>query len=192
MLGLGLYEKTFRAYYKLIGAPDYYNKLPPAILFCNWIFQRILRINAKVPVSVNFTSHVSGFSRVKLGKNVGVALAVSRGCKMTVVSDTTLEIGDNTIWAFNVCFQTGDHGLINRDEYTKGSIKIGKNCWIANSVTILKGIELGDNVTVGANSVVTKSFPDNVVIAGCPAKIIKYIDPEKDRDTDKTSQAVLL
>ncbi|MEQ1734610.1 MAG: hypothetical protein ABL940_13115 [Bacteroidia bacterium] len=39
----------------------------------------------------------------------------------------------------------------------------------------MPGVTLGNNVTVGANSVVTKSFPSNVVIAGCPAKIIKYI-----------------
>lgn len=177
MLGLGLYVKSFKAFYKIIGAPEYYNRIRPSYLFCNWIFQRILRLNSKVPISVNFTSHVDGFTRIKLGKNVGVSLAVSRGCKITVLSGTTLEIGDNTLWAFNVCFQTGDHGLIDRNHYALGSIKIGKNCWIANSVTILKGVELGDNVTVGANSVVTKSFPSNVVIAGCPAKVIKQLNP---------------
>lgn len=179
MLGLGLYEKSFKFYYKLIKSPAYYNKIRPSVLFCNWIFQRVLRLNSRVPVSVNFTTHVDGFSRVKLGKNTGISLAVSRGCKITVVSNTTLEIGDDTIWAFNVCFQTGDHGLINRSEYTSASIKIGKNCWIANSVTVLKGVELGDNVTVGANSVVTKSFPSNVVIAGCPARIIKHLNFQK-------------
>ena len=65
---------------------------------------------------------------------------------------------------------------INRTKHKLASVKIGKNCWIGNSVTILPGVELGDNVTVGANSVVTKSFPSNCVIGGCPAKIIKQFN----------------
>lgn len=52
-------------------------------------------------------------------------------------------------------------------------IKIGKNCWIGNDVKILDGVELGDNVVVGAGSVVTRSLPSRVVAAGVPAKIIR-------------------
>lgn len=60
--------------------------------------------------------------------------------------------------------------------------KIGKNVTILQGVTIgnnmykgrLKAAKIGDNVTIGANTVVTKSFPDNCVIAGNPAKIISY------------------
>ncbi|MFX9385539.1 DapH/DapD/GlmU-related protein, partial [Acinetobacter baumannii] len=49
---------------------------------------------------------------------------------------------------------------------------IGDNCWIGDNVYIREGVSLGSNVIVGANSVVTKSFGDNVIIAGIPAKII--------------------
>lgn len=51
---------------------------------------------------------------------------------------------------------------------------IGDNCYIGTGTVILGPIHIGDNVTIGANSTVTKDVPDNVVIAGSPAKIIKY------------------
>lgn len=50
---------------------------------------------------------------------------------------------------------------------------IGKNCFIAVNSTILPGITIGDEVIVGAGSVVTKDVPSNVIVAGNPAKIIR-------------------
>ncbi|WP_368253629.1 DapH/DapD/GlmU-related protein, partial [Clostridium paraputrificum] len=54
-------------------------------------------------------------------------------------------------------------------------ITIGDNCWIGGSATIVPGVTLGNNVVVAAGAVVTKSFGDNVVIGGNPAKIIKEL-----------------
>ena len=51
-------------------------------------------------------------------------------------------------------------------------IRIGKNCWIGANAVILPGVQLGDNVIVGAGAVVSKSFPNDVVIGGVPAKLI--------------------
>lgn len=53
-------------------------------------------------------------------------------------------------------------------------IEIGDNCYLGTGCVVMGPVKLGNNVTVGAGSVVTKDFPDNVVIAGNPAKIIKY------------------
>jgi acetyltransferase-like isoleucine patch superfamily enzyme len=147
-------------------------------LFLNWLFQRIFGINKEADFSVSFTSKIQGASRIKIignPKSILKSFAVNGGCYYTVFSDTELIIGEDTIWSTNVCIQTGNHDLINRNIYHKSSVKIGKNCWIGTSVTILAGVQLGDNVTVGANSVVTKSFPSNCVIAGVPAKIIKQM-----------------
>lgn len=55
-------------------------------------------------------------------------------------------------------------------------ITIGDNAWFGGGGTILPGVTLGDNVVVGAGAVVTKSFGDNVVLGGNPAKIIKMLD----------------
>ncbi len=53
---------------------------------------------------------------------------------------------------------------------------IGDNVWIGGDVTILPGTKIGDNVVIGAGSVVAKEIPSNVVAAGNPARVIKKID----------------
>ena len=56
-------------------------------------------------------------------------------------------------------------------------ITIGNHCWIGGHATINPGVTLGDNVVVASGAVVTKSFGDNVVIAGVPARVISTISP---------------
>ena len=53
-------------------------------------------------------------------------------------------------------------------------IFIGDNCYIGSGSTILGPVKIGNNVTIGAGSVVVKDIPDNCVVAGNPAKIIKW------------------
>ena len=80
----------------------------------------------------------------------------------------------------NCQFLTPLHPL-DPDERNSGieygaSITIGDNFWAGGGAIILPGVTLGDNVIVGAGAVVTKSFGDNVVLAGNPARIIKEIE----------------
>lgn len=55
----------------------------------------------------------------------------------------------------------------------KGDIVIGDNCYISTGVTIIGPVTIGDNVTIGAGAVVTKDIPDNAIVGGVPAKIIR-------------------
>jgi acetyltransferase-like isoleucine patch superfamily enzyme len=55
-------------------------------------------------------------------------------------------------------------------------ILIKKNAWIGANATILQGVTIGENAVVAAGSMVYKDVPDNVVVGGVPAKIIKHIN----------------
>jgi len=87
-------------------------------------------------------------------------------------------IGKGSYIAPNVGIITANHDIDNLDSHLPGKdVILGKKCWIGMNSVILPGVELGDHTIVGAGSVVTKSFPEgNCVIAGNPAKIIRYLE----------------
>ena len=62
---------------------------------------------------------------------------------------------------------------IRQQGVTRKGINIGRNCWIGSKVTILDGVTIGEGCIIAAGAVVTQSFPENSVIAGVPAKLIK-------------------
>ena len=88
-----------------------------------------------------------------------------------------VKIGDNCLIAPQVGIYAATHPVLLEErmtglEYAK-DIVIGNNCWLGGHSTICPGVTLGNNVIVAAGSVVTKSFGDNVIIGGNPAKIIR-------------------
>jgi acetyltransferase-like isoleucine patch superfamily enzyme len=89
---------------------------------------------------------------------------------------------DNVVFGHNCMLLTGRHDFYNGkrkilsghpDTPTRGyDIKVGNGTWIASGAILIGGIEIGANCIVCSGAVVTKSFPDNSVIAGIPAKAI--------------------
>ena len=55
-------------------------------------------------------------------------------------------------------------------------IEIGDNCFAGVNVTVLGNVKIGDNVTIGAHALVVKDIPDNCIVGGIPARIIRTID----------------
>jgi len=76
------------------------------------------------------------------------------------------------------------HGHYNRVATGEAKpVSLGKNVWVGDNSIITKGVTIGDNSIVGARSVVLHDIPENVVVAGNPAKIIKDLDPDKEFTT---------
>jgi maltose O-acetyltransferase len=69
-----------------------------------------------------------------------------------------------------------DNGNMKLDGYTAAPVSIGNNVWIGDKVTILKGVTIGNNVIIAANSVVNKNVDSNCIVGGVPAKIIKVLN----------------
>lgn len=117
-----------------------------------------------------------------LGKN----FYANHGC--TILDCNVITIGDNCLLAPHVCISAATHPLpadrrARGEEFT-APITMGDNVWIGANATICPGVTLGNGVVVGAGAVVTKSFPDNVVIGDVPAKILKRIVPESASSND--------
>ena len=118
------------------------------------------------------------------GVNIHIGENFYSNWNLTMLDICPITIGDNAMIGPNCQFLTPLHPLdpIERNsgiEYG-APITIGDNFWAGGGVTILPGVTLGNNVVAGAGAVVTKSFGDNVVLGGDPARVIKEIPVTKD------------
>jgi acetyltransferase-like isoleucine patch superfamily enzyme len=113
------------------------------------------------------------------GATIAIGNGVSTNNNIFLCAANHIEIGDNTLIGQNVSIMDFEaHGIQPEDRRKLGKIGaviIKKNCWIGNNVTILKNTELGENCIVATGAVVSGKFPDNVIIGGVPAKIIKSL-----------------
>ncbi|QIZ08189.1 sugar O-acetyltransferase [Priestia megaterium] len=90
-----------------------------------------------------------------------------------------IRIGDNCFIAPGVHIYTATHPLNERERISGGEygipVSIGNNVWIGGRAIINPGVKIGNNVVIASGAVVTKDVPENVVVGGNPAKIIKPI-----------------
>ncbi len=118
------------------------------------------------------------------GFNIHIGEHFYANYHLTLLDTCPITIGEHCYIGPDVGFYTPVHPLAARkrdaDVELGKPITIGNSIWIGGHVTILPGVTLGDRVVVGAGSVVTKSFPDDVVIAGNPARVIRQLDADGD------------
>ena len=119
------------------------------------------------------------------GYNIEVGENFFANYNLTILDVGKVKIGANAQIAPNVSIYTAGHP-VHPDSRNSGyeygiAINIGDNVWIGGNTCILPGVTIGNNVVIGAGSVVTKDIPDNVIAAGNPCRIIREIT-EKDRD----------
>lgn len=139
-------------------------------------------------INSSFTSNMLGlWQRTILVARYGGRIEIGDGFGIsgsTIYAMDSITIGKNaTIGANTKIIDNDFHPLdpeqrrlnLNREHAARAPITIGDNCFIGMNSVILKGTTLGDNVVVGAGSIVHGTFPDNCVIAGNPAKIIRRL-----------------
>lgn len=131
------------------------------------------------------TKTIKSINRILFATDISNKAKIVKGCKfphigLGVVIGDEANIGSNCIIRQNVTI--GGKRIGDKYEFPT----IGDNCMIGAGAVIIGNVHLGNNVIVGVNAVVTKNFPDNCVIAGTPAKIIKInMDSKYDTDTIK-------
>jgi acetyltransferase-like isoleucine patch superfamily enzyme len=127
-------------------------------------------VDATTTVFVPFHTNLGHF--IKLGKSV----FINHGCSFLDMGGITIE--DDAMIGPKVNLITENHPLdpTLRKSMICQPILIRRNAWIGAGATILPGVTVGVNAVVAAGAVVSKDVPDNTVVAGIPAKVIKYIN----------------
>ncbi|MDO5418377.1 MAG: sugar O-acetyltransferase [Lachnospiraceae bacterium] len=126
------------------------------------------------PFHANF-----GGRHVHFGKNIYANF------NLTMVDDTHIYVGDYTMIGPNVTIATAGHPILPslRElgyQYNM-PVRIGRNCWLGAGVVVVPGVTIGDNVVIGAGSIVTRDIPSDVVAVGNPCRVLRKIN-EQDRE----------
>ena len=118
---------------------------------------------------------------------IGRGLAASDNLHITSIN--RIEIGDNCLFGSGVFITDHNHGSYRGDEQctplefpvqrkliSHGPVVIGSNVWLGDNVAVIGPVRIGNGAVVGANSVITRDIPDDVIAAGIPARILKRFD----------------
>ena len=126
--------------------------------------------------------------KIEIGNNVYIGDDCILSCA------NTIKIGQFTLLAHGVqIFDNNSHPILPKDRETDwlivttrlsenrtkiehAPIIIGRNCWIGMNSIIMKGVTIGNNSIVASGSIVAKNVPENVIVAGNPAVIVKNIN----------------
>ena len=149
--------------------------------------------NIKIGVRTTIESHcILGCWEKYGGQQFNPEIIIGENCWIGEYTQITacnkITIGDGLLTGRYVYIGDNAHGGLSWDEanvppikrklVSKGGIEIGNNVWIADRVSILGGVSIGDNVIIGAGSIVTHDIPANSIVVGAPAKIIKQLKNE--------------
>lgn len=104
---------------------------------------------------------------------------------MVILDCAIVTIGDRTkfgpgVSIFAATHPTSVQGRRDLTDYSR-EVVVGNDCWIGGNTVILSGVKIGDGVTIGASSVVTRDIPSYSIAVGSPARVIKTVEPVLDR-----------
>ncbi|MCX0394831.1 sugar O-acetyltransferase [Clostridium perfringens] len=114
------------------------------------------------------------------GKNVHFGNGVYANFNLTMVDDCDIFVGNNVLFGPNVTLSAGTHPihpeLRSKQAQYNIPIHIGNNVWIGANSVILPGVNIGDNSVIGAGSIITKNIPSNVIAVGNPCRVLREIN----------------
>lgn len=115
------------------------------------------------------------------GKNIhiGKRVFINMGCKFQ--DQGGIFIGDGALIGHNVVLATLNHAMSpnQRGTMIPAPIHIGRNVWIGSNATVLPGVTIGDGAIVAAGAVVTRDVPENTIVGGVPARVMRHLREEE-------------
>ncbi len=158
-------------------------------VFINALSKCGVKIGSNVSIGRNSTIECTGVIRelgegLEIGDNVGISPNAFFAVRGKVI------IGENTIFGPGVSIHSENH--IFNDLYkpiriqgaSRKGIIIGKDCWIGSKVIILDGVKIGDGSIVAAGAVVNSDVPNNAIVGGVPARILKYRGMKEEQECE--------
>jgi acetyltransferase-like isoleucine patch superfamily enzyme len=113
---------------------------------------------------------ISGWGRVRIGDRVFV------NCGTVLLSVLEVTLGDDVALANEVyVMDSNSHGVEGRP-HVEAPVRIGDGTWVGARAMILPGVTIGKRVVVAAGSVVTRDVPDDVLVAGNPARVVRPLE----------------
>jgi len=136
-------------------------------------------IDSQIYRNFSTNEHLEKEAELVIGDNCRIGEYSHLTCSNKIV------IGDGLLTGRFVLITDNTHGYtdgwecdkapIDRDIVSKGPVVIGNNVWLADKVSVMPGVTIGDGAIVAANAVVTKDVPPYALVAGIPAKVIKIM-----------------
>ena len=151
----------------------------------------IRMVNSKIEIGSNcsfrsdFASNLVGVNRkciiTTLRRNAEIKIGNSSGFSGTVIAAAgSIRIGNKVLCGANTTITDFDWHGIDPDKRNSPAepkpIIIEDNVWLGLNSVVLKGVTIGKNSVIGANSVVTKDIPENVIAAGNPCRVIRELN----------------
>jgi acetyltransferase-like isoleucine patch superfamily enzyme len=140
----------------------------------------VLQIGRKGRIELGRWSWIGHGSKLRAHEGlISIGAKTVMGQECTISAFQHVSIGRECVIADRVMFIDFDHGMVEVDRPVrlqgiyKRDVRVGNNVWIGYGACILRGVTVGDNAVIGTNAVVTRDVPDNAVVGGVPARVIR-------------------